>query len=132
MVSRINQVDWTALLERIGLSDFHAATLAKLATAYGKPDHHYHTLAHIDDCLTRHATCHSSERTTSLLLCGFMTRLRWRSSTNEADSGAWAKEFMQGCDAAEDITGDVCALIMATRHSVPEPPVWRPTARGRY
>ena len=45
----------------------------------------------------------------------------WRSKTNEADSAAWATEFLKGCDAPEELASNVHGLIMATQHFVPEP-----------
>jgi predicted metal-dependent HD superfamily phosphohydrolase len=124
MISRINQTDWTALIVRMGLSDPGAATYAKITAAYSKPDRHYHTLAHVDDCLTQLETCglaQSRADKIALALWFHDVVYNWRSTTNEVDSAAWAREFMQGCNAPESMTSEVEGLIMATRHFVPEP-----------
>jgi len=124
MTSRIDQADWAALIERLGLSDFGATTFGKLTAAYGKPDRHYHTLVHIDDCLTELAKCSLPTRQADQLALAFWFHdavYNWRSSTNEADSAAWAQEFLQGCDAPPELTTEIVGLIMATCHFVPEP-----------
>ena len=115
---------WRALLDRLGLSDFNGATFGKLVAAYTKPDRHYHSITHIEDCLDQLAQCAlppARSDPIALAIWFHDAVYNWRSKTNEADSAAWAAEFLSGCDAGDDLKADVDGLIMATRHFVPEP-----------
>ncbi len=116
--------NWRALLERIGLSDLNDVTYDKLVAAYSKPDRHYHAITHIEDCLDQLDACAlpANQADPIALAIWFHDAVyNWRSKTNEADSAAWAAEFLNGCDATEDLNVQVEGLIMATRHFVPEP-----------
>lgn len=116
--------NWRALLERIGLSDLNDVTYDKLVAAYSKPDRRYHSMAHIEDCLDQLDGCDlpANQSDPIALAIWFHDAVyNWRSKTNEADSAAWAAEFLNGCDATEELKVQVEGLIMATRHFVSEP-----------
>ena len=116
--------DWPSLIERLGLSDLGGTTHAKLIDAYSGPTRHYHSLAHIEDCLNQLADCVLPQQQAdpmALALWFHDAIYNWRSKTNEADSARWATEFLEGCDAPHELTTNVSDLIMATRHFVPEP-----------
>lgn len=124
MRSRTDETDWLELLARLGLSDFRATTRAKLVAAYGQPERHYHTLNHIADCLDQLDACSlPADRADPMALALWFhdAVYNWRSKTNEADSAAWADDFLSGCDASPELRTQVVDLILATRHFVPEP-----------
>lgn len=124
MPSRTDETSWRELLERLGLSDLGATTLAKLTAAYARPDRHYHTLNHIADCLDQLEACAlPAERADPMALALWFhdAIYNWRSKTNEVDSADWADAFLAGCDAAPELRTQVVDLIVATRHFVPEP-----------
>jgi len=124
MRSNIDETTWRALLDRLGLSDLNAITYAKLVAAYSKPDRHYHSLDHIADCLDQLDACAlPAEQSDPIALALWFhdAVYNWRSKTNEADSATWAGEFLNGCDAAQELSTHVIGFIMATRHFVPEP-----------
>lgn len=126
MVAHTDQAHWASLLQRLGLSDFSAATYDRLVAAYSKPELHYHTLAHIDDCLAQLDECRLPPEQADPIALAFWFHdavYNWRSKTNEADSAAWATEFLTGCDAPDELTNSVHDLIMATRHFASGPPV---------
>ncbi|MFT5511483.1 MAG: putative metal-dependent HD superfamily phosphohydrolase [Hyphomicrobiaceae bacterium] len=124
MTESRNQFDWRNLIERLGLSDLGGTTHAKLVDAYSGPTRHYHSVAHIEDCLNQLADCTLPQQQSdpmALALWFHDAVYNWRSKTNEADSAHWAREFLEGCDAAPELTTNISDLIMATRHFVPEP-----------
>lgn len=124
MANNVSADAWLGLLARLGLSDLNAVTHDELVTAYGKPDRHYHTLNHVDDCLEQLAACAlPAEQADPIALALWFhdAVYNWRSKTNEADSAAWADTFLAGCDADAALAARVHGLIMATCHFVPEP-----------
>lgn len=124
MANSVSVDAWLELLARLGLSDLSAVTHGKLVAAYGRPDRHYHTIAHVDDCLEQLAACAlPAEQADPIALALWFhdAVYNWRSKTNEADSAAWARTFLAGCDADEALVARVDGLIMATCHFVPDP-----------
>jgi predicted metal-dependent HD superfamily phosphohydrolase len=124
MTESNHEFNWPSLIGRLGLSDHNGTTHAKLVDAYSGPTRQYHSLAHIEDCLDQLADCALPQQQSDPLALAFWFHdaiYSWRSKTNEADSARWAREFLEGCDAPNELTTDVSDLIMATRHFVPEP-----------
>lgn len=124
MANSVSVDAWHELLARLGLSDLNAVTHGKLVAAYGRPDRHYHTLAHVDDCLEQLAACALPDAQAdpiALALWFHDAVYNWRSKTNEIDSATWAEAFLSGCDADQALSDRVHGLIMATCHVVPEP-----------
>lgn len=124
MANHTSKTAWLDLLGRLGLSDLNATTHSKLVEAYSGQTRHYHSLAHIEDCLDQLTNCDLPSGRSDPLALAFWFHdaiYNWRSSTNEADSARWAEEFLQGCDAPADLTTQVSGLILATRHFVAEP-----------
>ena len=92
---------------------------AELFAAYSEPHRHYHTTAHIGDCL---AQLDQARETTEapheveLALWFHDAIYNPASSKNEAESAKWAKEFLRSVGATEDQQARVSNYIMATKH----------------
>lgn len=122
-----NNQAWSGLLTRLELAD-DGSTYASLLTAYTGKDRHYHSLAHIDDCLEQLANCGLPPEQAdpiALALWFHDAVYDWRSKTNEADSAALAFKFMETAQAkpvfgqtgaSAPLQQRVSDLIMATRH----------------
>lgn len=126
MIEHTNRPSWSALLHRLGLSDPDGQTFDKLVAAYSGPGRHYHSLAHIEDCLVQLQTCGLPQDRADLIALAFWFHdaiYNWRSATNEADSATWASEFLSDCAASTKVMNNIHSLVMATCHFVPETPV---------
>ena len=116
--------NWDALLSRLGVPA-DDETYDALVAAHGAPDRHYHTLAHIDDCLGQLAGCGLPARDhdpIALALWFHDAVYDWRSTTNEADSARWAVKFLEQSSAPTALSDQVVNLIMATCHTGPDDP----------
>ena len=123
MQTHTDIANWTSLLERLDLAS-DATTHDDLLAAYSGPDRHYHTVAHIDDCLNELVACEiaPNEADPIALAIWFHDAVySWRSKTNEADSARWAQEFIGNAGGQADLSYHIDALIMATCHFLPEP-----------
>ena len=109
---------WRATLAALGAHD--DGTLAALLDAYAEPQRAYHTLAHLDDCLAQlDRFAHLAERRAEVELALWFHDAVYdvRSSTNEADSAAWARRFLEGHGVAEDVVARVEGHVLATGHA---------------
>jgi predicted metal-dependent HD superfamily phosphohydrolase len=112
---------WTALMGRLGLGE-NPDTFERLHAAYSEKHRHYHTSAHIDQCLaeldrTRQLAQEPDEVEVALWFHDAIYATR--SSKNEAKSARWASEFLakNGVDPAR--VGRIRDLILATVHAAP-------------
>lgn len=117
----MNQARWHSLMGSLGLSaapDVYAA----LCQAYGEKHRHYHTHEHINAMLRHLDACKNQ-----VLIADELELAIWYhdaiyrpfSSTNEADSAAWAGEFLQQQGYPAAGIHRVQGLIMATEHNGP-------------
>jgi predicted metal-dependent HD superfamily phosphohydrolase len=97
---------------------------ADLVAAYSEPHRHYHTAAHIQDCLARldeAASLTAVPEEIELALWFHDAIYKPASSTNELESAQWARAFLEAVGAPEDRRARVFAHIMATKHEAPPP-----------
>lgn len=112
---------WLALMARLGLRADESAYEA-LVQAYGEPHRHYHTAAHIDDCLAVFDTVkHLAARPDEVEIAIWFHDAVYRPyrSGSEARSADWAARYLAGGGANGDAAARVHDLIMATEHDAP-------------
>lgn len=89
-----------------------------LVAAYAEPHRAYHTLAHIDACLSW-LDWHWSlaERPHEIALAIFFHDVVYEplAKDNEAKSAAWAERVLRGACVAEEVVARVTSMILATR-----------------
>jgi predicted metal-dependent HD superfamily phosphohydrolase len=95
-----------------------AALLPELLDRYREPQRHYHTLQHLDECLTLLGDVTQAERPGEVALALWFHDAVYdvHGHDNEAQSAAWARRALYEAGAPDDVAGRVHALIMATRH----------------
>ena len=117
----MDKLRWHRLLESLGLNA-EDATFAKLQAAYCEKHRAYHTVHHIDDCLSQlDLTMDLIDNPVAVEFAIWFHDAIYRpfSKTNEEDSADWAVEFLVSNDAGEALTTEVSRLILATKHNVP-------------
>jgi predicted metal-dependent HD superfamily phosphohydrolase len=109
---------WDGLMTLFGASR-SGDTYADFLAAYSEPHRHYHTTAHIDDCLAQldqaraiAAAPHEIE----IALWFHDAVYKPTSSKNEAESAGWAMQFLRSIGAPEDQQTRIFNYIMATKH----------------
>lgn len=116
----IDDAHWAALIERLDLDSPTLCTAEELRSTHGGKGRHYHTLQHLEECLT--ALAHA--RTTSEVPNGNAIELAlWfhdlvydpRAPDNEERSAEIADEMLRRSGAAEQLRADVRRLILATK-----------------
>lgn len=110
---------WRALLARTAPSVGADESYAALAEAYGAPDRHYHTLAHISSCLAAldaASTAPQDGDAVELALWLHDVVYDSRADDNEARSAAWAGALLGG-SAPGPLVARVEEFILATRHA---------------
>nr|WP_320131714.1 hypothetical protein [uncultured Holophaga sp.] len=95
---------------------------ARLQEAYSEPHRRYHTLGHLEACLSwaedlEGVALHPAERILALWFHDACYGLD--SHDNEARSAGWAGEALAGAGATQGQIQRVRALIMATAHGAP-------------
>ncbi|MCH9671499.1 MAG: N-methyl-D-aspartate receptor NMDAR2C subunit [Gammaproteobacteria bacterium] len=110
---------WQTLLGDLGLEsdddEFH-----KLFGAYGEAHRHYHTRAHIEDCLEQFDRVRvdlEHPAAVEIALWYHDAVYQPRSNSNELDSVRWAVGFLRNKQADHAVIERVEQLIMATLHS---------------
>ena len=106
-------------MQALGLAD-NLDTFNTLVAAYAEKSRHYHTGAHINACLIHFDTAlHLAQQPSAVELALWFHDAIYkpRSSTNEADSANWCKEFLRQNQALEEVVHKVHRLIMATCHN---------------
>jgi len=97
-------------------------TCESLLTAYAEKGRHYHTQEHVTACLRHFDRCAhrlSEPREVELALWFHDAIYKPLSSSNEADSAAWAVSFLRNNDAQPEVVARVEQLIMVTAHDAP-------------
>lgn len=118
-MSRLSHERWAALLARLNLID-DSVTFDQLAAAYSEPHRHYHNDEHVADCLAwldRIDQPISRRDEIELALWFHDAVYAPRSATNEADSAAWAVQFLTAAGADDETVNRVQEMILATMHN---------------
>ena len=105
-------VDLDARLER---------THAELLSAYAQPHRHYHTLQHLEECLSLFERLRSvSERHAEVELALWFHDAIYdpQAQDNEERSGEWARSVALTAGAGTAVAQRIFKLVMATRHAV--------------
>lgn len=105
-------------MDRLGLPP-NRAEFDRLVQAYTGPDRHYHNAAHIAHCLAEldAAALHiPAPDPIELALCFHDAVYDTHSASNEADSAAWAADFLRRAQAGPALVDAVSRLILATQH----------------
>jgi predicted metal-dependent HD superfamily phosphohydrolase len=111
---------WQALMHALGLPESTEMFLA-LSKAYREPHRHYHTQAHIGDCLEKFDQLRdqaSNPNAVELALWFHDAIYDPYRADNEQKSADWAARFLRDGNAPGDFVEQVCLLILATRHAV--------------
>lgn len=98
-----------------------AETYADLVAAYSEPHRHYHTAAHIDDCLAqldRAPPVADAPHEVELALWFHDAVYKPTSSRNEVESSKWATRLLRSIGAPEGQQKRISAFILATKHDV--------------
>ena len=109
---------WQALMGRLAWPA-NDASFAALSNAYREPHRHYHTHAHIADCLAQldamRDTCAQPDAIELALWFHDAIYDPYRSDNEQASAG-WAVRFLRDNGAIATLQQRVQALILATRH----------------
>lgn len=110
---------WLQLMKRLSLPQ-SLGTYTQLRVAYTEPHRFYHTLQHINACLTH---LDKTERLATepdhiaLALWFHDAIYQPLSSNNEQQSADWAQRFLVSLNASPALIDNVYRLIMATAHN---------------
>lgn len=112
---------WLALWTRIGARGDGLVWHKKLCRAYQEKHRHYHTLQHLDECLTLFDTLVVREAVTDsraleLALWFHDSVYEIGASTNEEQSSQLAKFVLFHAGAASTLIDDTSRLIMVTKN----------------
>ncbi len=105
---------WNAVWQSSGSHDRRDNVFEALATAYGAPDRHYHTLTHVADCLETLDLCRDDAddpMAIEIALWFHDAIYDTHAADNEEQSAAWAAREIGG-EWAENVR----RLILATKH----------------
>lgn len=122
-LERATKIRWNELWRRLG-SKIPPMQFEAVASAYGAPGRHYHTLAHIDHCLVELDALNVRPANADLIeLALWFHDFSYDTSRkdNEMRSAAFAVREMLLAGISPEQCNHVRALIMATCHK--EPPV---------
>lgn len=110
---------WVALWERLGA---HAPALPvydAVWNAYAEPQRHYHTQAHLRDCLEQWDRApHLAQRPAEVEMALWFHDAIYdpRAADNEARSAQWAVEALTAADVASEVVQRIAALVLVTQH----------------
>jgi predicted metal-dependent HD superfamily phosphohydrolase len=110
---------WQTLWARLGANTPAAPVFRALIDAYSEAHRHYHTLAHLQDCLAQFdAACplavHPAEVEAALWFHDAIYHTR--AADNEELSAQWAQRALRAAGVAADVTQRVADLVRVTRH----------------
>lgn len=94
-------------------------TFRNLAAAYAEPHRHYHTNAHINDCLAiLDAAVHLAEDPAAVESAIWFHDAVYnpKAMDNERKSAEWARRFLEDSGVAKKRVSSVCDYILATEH----------------
>ncbi len=111
---------WQAMWAQLGVRDPGAGLLHELMQRYGEPHRSYHTMQHLDECLTQFDAVRSiAARPAEIELALWFHDAIYevRSHDNEQKSADWVRSVVLNADGAPDVADRVHALVMATCHN---------------
>jgi predicted metal-dependent HD superfamily phosphohydrolase len=111
---------WEAVWTKLGTRLVPQHVFDDLIKAYSSPDRFYHTLAHIENCLsifdqTRYLAAHPEE--VELAIWFHDAVYDTRRSDNEQRSAEWARAVIVSLEMNHNIADRVSNFILATRHT---------------
>lgn len=110
---------WRGLISRLGGKDPADRCLLELQAAYNEAHRYYHNVTHLRGCLKLVDALrgHFKRPDEAELALWFHDAIyRSRSTSNEADSAAWASRFVEESGMPTEVGERVGAIILATRH----------------
>ncbi len=117
----MNSTRWAELMQGLALSP-NPETFEQLHAAYAEKHRHYHTTAHIEDCLQKLDIVKSqavAPENIALALWFHDAIYQPLKSDNELQSAVWATQFLKNAGASPSRIQAIHDLIMVTRHQVP-------------
>jgi len=114
----VNPERWAKLMQGLGFEE-NSETFYALNSRYSESHRFYHTKEHIGACLQYlDELCADAVKPNEVELAIWFHDAIYDpfSSTNEADSATWAKEFLSQNNAPDSQIENVNKLIMATLH----------------
>lgn len=113
--------NWQSTWRRLGAQTADEALYHALVACYGEPHRAYHTLRHLEECLTHFAALqsfaiHPAELELALWFHDAIYDVKRHD--NEARSADWAVACMRQANLDEAAAARVHSLILATRHQV--------------
>lgn len=111
---------WEAVWQRLGVRTMPRDVFDELIKAYSSPGRFYHTLAHIEDCLSIFDQTKSlAFRPTEVELAIWFHDSVYdtHSNDNEQKSAEWARATIEGLGIDNNPSDRVADLILATRHT---------------
>jgi len=113
---------WSALWQRLGAQGDAGSVYDDLLLAYSEPGRSYHTLAHIEHCLTEFAEVSEAAANPDAIEFALWFHdavYDTKAYDNEERSAALARRVLRSA-ALSDSFGDLVAgLILATKHAAP-------------
>lgn len=114
------QTNWAACSARCGLDDDSGKLHTQLIEAWSEPHRHYHTLQHLNECLTALDACtqDTAQKAGVAMALWFHDAIYdVRAHDNEIRSAAWAQAALAEHGASPALATRVSELILATQHS---------------
>jgi predicted metal-dependent HD superfamily phosphohydrolase len=118
----ITKTRWNRLVERLTGAQLQKDSFNWIVSAYSEPHRHYHTLAHIEQCLKEFdAAKYLCEAPDEVELALWLHDLVYdpHASDNEEKSAVAAKEFLLELNCPERTVHAVSELILFTKHNKP-------------
>ncbi len=111
---------WSFIWQELGCKIPPAALHQGIINAYNQPVRRYHSLVHLEECLTSLSTIrrlcfHSSE--VAIALWFHDAVYDPHRDDNEEQSANWAKQAIQVNGISQTVSQRIQALILATKHS---------------
>lgn len=122
---------FVAAARRVGATDDPAPLADALLAAWSEPSRHYHSIAHLEDCLAQldDSAAEAAERSVVEVAIWFHDAVYDAlASDNEERSAAWARRALGGLGVPGAAVREVARLVLLTRHAEPPPETDRPGA----
>ncbi len=117
---------WSDLWQRLGAQSRLEPVLSEILRAYQQPHRVYHTLVHVQDCLTQFDSVrHLVEREAEVEMALWCHDVVYdpHAADNEAQSAAWASRVLCQGGVAAEVIACIEVLILATQHhTLPDQP----------
>jgi len=113
---------WFALWRRLAAVGDAGAVYEELVAAYSEPGRFYHTLEHLEQCLSEFASVSAAELNADAIEFALWFHdavYDTRSKDNEERSAELAQRVMRSALLSDSLGTLVARLILATRHSAP-------------